>query len=129
MRLKQCVAISFLFSVLFSCIGNSALAAEIYRHVPFNISINVDDTLVVNYDFSEKNGVRCTASDKVSASFTYKGREKETNLPVILESSHVPDPRDKDHKELADVDGQFTLVVDKNQVTDEKYHVSCSYVE
>ena len=101
----------------------SAHAAKFYRHIPFSLAMKPGDSLVVNYDFSKKNGIRCTSDNSnFEINFVYKGRQKSSNLPVLLQNAHVPE---KKHEELADNEGQYSLQTIENRES----VVSCNYVE
>lgn len=109
----------------------SAYAAQFYKHIPHNsaltATLSAGDRLIVDYDISEKNSISCTSTQHLFVmDFTYKGHQKSAALPVVLESSHVPE---KDHEALADVSGQFSVYMDKNADSKSEYDVSCRYVE
>lgn len=112
----------FAFMIILSVFLTSAYSADFYRgHFPFTLTLTPADTVIVNYDITEKNGIKCWSdSDKTIVNFTYKGRPKTSNLPVILQSAHVPE---KNHEDLADVEGQFSLLN-----SDQSYKVNCDYV-
>lgn len=116
------------FIILSTILFSNAYAAEIYKRIPFTTAMNADDTLVVNYDFSNKNGLLCTADhNKVLIHFVFRGHEKSAHLPVILESAHVPDNQpDKIPEELADSKGQFTASIDGNKQY-QQYEITCNY--
>ena len=115
----------YLFFIIMSLSG-IAQADKIYRHIPFTLALTASDSLIVDYDFTEKNGIRCTSPDThFSIDFTYKGHKKSAHLPVILQSAHIPQIV---HEQLADVSGQFTLVL-KNSLDEKQQVVNCNYFE
>jgi hypothetical protein len=115
----------FLFCVFNMLALNNIYAEQLYKQVPFTVSLAATDTLTVQYDFSAKNGVQCTSHpDKVWIDFMYKGRHKGAMLPVILQSAHVPQ---KDIEELADVNGQITIVA-QDEVKSGENVVKCEYL-
>jgi hypothetical protein len=111
-----------LVSILFLSNG---YAATFYRHLPFNLTISSQDNVVVDYDFSENNGITCTTPKPVEITFQYKGNRKTARLPVHLISDHVPN---RAGEELADVSGQFDLTPVINQREDEQYELSCGFI-
>jgi len=112
--------------VLFSIHANT-YAATIYRHVPFDITINTGDTLTVNYDFSEKSGIRCTSDSRaLKVDFAYKGRAKNARLPVTLQAAHIPVEADE---ELANAAGQFSISTLQTSAVIHSYGVSCNYLD
>lgn len=117
----------FIIILAFSAFINTH-AATFYRHIPFDLSMNTDDTLVVNYDFKQQSGVHCTGNQKhICINFFYKGNEKNNVLPITLLNDHIPD---KKSERLADTLGQFTIRVQtpaNNSL--QKVMVSCGYVD
>lgn len=121
MRLFSFFAIAFVSL----CLITNSFAAKIYHRVPFTADISSHDILVVDYDFSQKNGVQCSAnSGSFKVDFTYKGRDKTASLPVLLQSSHVPK---HDNEELADNSGQFSITLGKKSSKNQIFSVSCHY--
>lgn len=115
----------FIFMTIFFL--SNVYAEKIYKHVPFHVLINQADILIVNYDFSEKDGIRCSSNNnKILANFSYKGHRKSAHLPLILQSSHVPQTK---NEELADIKGQFSLLVNKKQNKIKDDEVTCNYAE
>ncbi|TAK73079.1 MAG: hypothetical protein EPO11_09120 [Gammaproteobacteria bacterium] len=112
--------LSFAISIVALCLVN-AKANELYRPIPFTLVANPGDRLIIDYDFSGKSGIRCTAADnKTKIEFTYKGHPKSASLPITLQSSHIPTKVDE---ALADYRGQFTLMLDAKSS-----RVSCDYL-
>lgn len=106
-------------------VSSSSYAEIFYRHIPFEIELKKGDALVIDYDFSNKLGIQCTSNNPLTTiTFTYKGHEKTSYLPVILESSHVPF---KPNEELTDVTGQ--LILQNPQAEIKTYQVKCQYME
>ncbi len=95
----------FIGLILILLLSNSH-ATTFYRHLPFNLTVSSDDHVVVDYDFSESNGITCMADKPVEITFIYKGNKKIARLPVHLISDHVPN---RAGEELADVSGQLGL--------------------
>jgi len=120
-----------LFFVVTSLLFTNAYAAKFYRRIPvepFTLSLKPGDTLVVNYNFAEKNGVYCTShSNKIRMDYVYKGHQKFTYLPVFLQSHHVP--KEGQGEELADASGQFNLSISQNELKDKQYEISCGYAD
>ena len=117
----------FFITLLTSSAYINAHATTFYRHVPFNLSMNADDTLVVNYDFQQQSGVHCTSSQKnIYMNFFYKGSEKFNSLPITLVNDHLPD---KKSERLADTLGQFTIRTQSSANLQHSYIVSCGYVD
>ena len=116
----------FLLTLMISTLFTHASAAKIYRRIPFDVYMNQTDNVVVNYDFTEKRGIHCTASySKLSIDFIYKGHQKSAFLPVTLQSDHVPEMAEE---ELADVNGQFVISTTKIPPANQQLHVCCDYV-
>lgn len=115
----------YLFTLLFTLLFVTEVqAAQIYRHLlPFSSTLNSGDTLVVDYDFSGKTGIFCSANNKIQIHFSYKGNEKVAILPRVLQNT-MPT---KKYQELADISGQFTLTAPKSPNT-QFYTVKCGYV-
>jgi hypothetical protein len=120
---------SMTYLILFTLITTlftSAHAATVYRHIPVDVSLDLADSLVVNYDYTEKRGIRCASNyNKFWIDFVYKGHQKSARLPLILQSDHVPE---NDDEELADTSGQFIISTNKNQTRDKRVNVRCDYV-
>lgn len=116
MKRDYTLAISlFLFTL-------SCAAAPLYRHVPFSVTLNQNDSIVVDYNYTAKMGVYCTDNHHDTAVlFTYKGFKKTAILPAVLQNAHIP-PRAGE--ELADISGQFTMQNDQTLATT----VTCHYV-
>ena len=122
MRYKYYLFVIFIFSFLTA----QVYAALLYRHVPFTVVLNQGDKLVVDYDFSKEKGIHCMANQEgVLISFTYKGYQKTSALPVILQSDHIPDKADE---ELADVQGQFTILIKSAEISRHADEINCSYL-
>lgn len=119
--LKLLIWFILLFSAAFY---SSTYAATFYRHPPFTISVLETDSVIVEYDFANKNGLRCSALQNTFwADFIYKGRSKSAVLPVILENDHVPK---KENEELANPKGR--LSIRGGGKTNLLYELSCRYV-
>jgi hypothetical protein len=126
MKVMKCLSF-FVVALLLT----SAHATLFYRHVPFNLSISYDDKIVVDYNFSEKKGIRCTSNSSSIQlkDIAYKGHQnKVAALPVTLQSDHIPDPDKKDEM-LADVMGKFSLETTGYLPHHKQYDVSCFYVK
>jgi hypothetical protein len=116
----------YLFAIALFCLTSLSMAANIYRHVPFTVTMTSQDKVIVDYDFSQQTGIACSAdSQPLQIHFVYKGRAKIADLPVILESAHVPN---QDHEELADINGQFTISSDHELYKRQNYVVICHYL-
>ncbi|HEX4044119.1 MAG TPA: hypothetical protein VHZ76_00455 [Gammaproteobacteria bacterium] len=125
MRTSQLMTTSLILLVgLFAL--TPIFAAKTYRTVPFQTELSTKDTLIVDYDFTEKNGVACSgsASSPFLVHFTYKGREKIAGLPLILQSARIPT---KNTEHLADVSGDFTIAA-KPHTRMKSSMVQCRYV-
>ncbi len=117
--------LSLAIAIIALCFVN-AKAAEVYKHIPFTLTLKPGDVLTVDYDFSGKNGIRCTTDGKARIDFLYKGHQKSAYLPVTLQSSHVPL---KEDEVLADYSGQFSLVLGADEAENKQYNISCIYQE
>jgi hypothetical protein len=116
----------FFITLLTSCAFINAYATTFYRHAPFHLSMNANDTLVVNYDFEQQSGVHCSSNQKnICMNFFYKGSEKNTVLPITLLNDHLPD---KKTERLADTLGQFTIRVQPSLNIQHTFMVSCEYI-
>lgn len=118
----------FKLLLVFSCllIFQTSNATQYYRHVPFTLSLTKEDKVTVNYDYSTHSGIHCTSDyTKFFVNFTYKGHAKTAQLPVTLESDHVPV---KSNEELANVSGQFTIVIDTTVNNHRPHELSCDYI-
>lgn len=110
-------------SLILAVMAVTAHAADIYKPIPFKLNMSKEDSVNVNYDFSEKKSIICTTNNKhVRIDFTYKGRKKFANLPIILQSDHVPS---KKNEALADLSGRFVLSLSASQ--NKSYLVTCDY--
>src|SRR3990167_6962188 len=111
--MRQTMKTKFILSLFITMnVFFAAHAATIYHQVPFNLSMSNEDTLIINYDYTAKTGVRCYGSDHTFwIDFTYKGYQKSARLPVTLQS-RVPN---KQQEELADTTGQFNILMDKEK--------------
>lgn len=115
--------LSLIILIIFN---TNTYATSLYRHIPFNLSLEAHDTVTVNYDFSEKHGIQCTADNRgVQIDFAYKGRLKTARLPVTLQAAHIPT---KSEEELASLSGQFTLYANQITPSVQRYEVSCDYI-
>lgn len=117
--------------IFITCLMSFSLlgyAIPFYKRVlPFAIKLNAADRLIVDYDFSEKIGVRCKSNVKSTRlSFLYKGHEKVTELPSTLQSAHIPDEA---YEVLADPDGEFTIYFAKETKNRTHFEVSCEYID
>ncbi|VVC77300.1 hypothetical protein AQUSIP_26270 [Aquicella siphonis] len=116
------------FFILFIAVllSTNTQAAVFYRHIPFTISLNDADTVIVNYDFKDKSGINCTSSQSSSRiDFYYKGYFKSLRLPLSLVNDHVPE---KKHEALADRQGQFSISPDKSGMAEEQHVIRCDYL-
>lgn len=115
----------YLFLFVITCC--TAHATTYYRHIPFNLPMNADDTLVVNYDFKQQAGVHCNANQKnIYIHFYYKGSEKINILPITLLNDHLPD---KKSERLADTFGQFTIRSQSSAIIPHPFIVNCEYTD
>lgn len=117
------------FAGLLLCGGLSAtsFANEIYKHIPFDhIALTQHDQLIINYDFTQKKNVHCEAKNgKAMMVFYYKGHQKTADLPITLESDHIPLP-DNTNEALADVSGQFIISTHPSQ-NKKEVAIHCQY--
>lgn len=119
-----------LFATLLSCLAFSALAQNqfeyIHKRIPFHHELKENEWLLVEYDFTGKQGIRCTGkSHQIDIEFFYKGRKKFARLPVSL-SNTLPD---RPQEELADLQGQLTLAIAHPSPEHLTYLVRCDYIE
>lgn len=112
--------------VLLICITSNAHATLFYKHIPCTLTMQTNDTLIVNYDLTEHVNVHCASSEKnVYIYFSYKGNEKNNYLPVTLLNDHLPN---KKSEHLADTMGQFTISMQTSANTQHTYTVNCEYM-
>ncbi|EKD71817.1 MAG: hypothetical protein ACD_46C00089G0002 [uncultured bacterium] len=115
-----------LLFILFSTNFSTVFAATFYRHIPFSISAKSTDTIIADYTMNDDQGVHCESDIKnLFMTFTYKGKEKTAELPVVIQNSHVPESA---IESLADLKGQFTLS-NHATVTNENKMIRCKYTE
>lgn len=117
--------LSFIF--LGAMLTSQVQAATFYRHPSFQIDLQADDNIVVNYDMTDNAaGISCTSAESgLIIHFSYKGREKTASLPVILQSHHVPQ---QEIEELADSNGQFKISFNPANPPSSSVEVNCSYL-
>ncbi|MBX3709183.1 MAG: hypothetical protein KIT56_10360 [Gammaproteobacteria bacterium] len=118
--------LSIMITATITFLTTNTYATTYYRHIPFTLSMNNQDILIVNYDFTEKPGIRCASNQaNTRIEFNYKGHEKSSLLPAIL-ISHLPE---KKYEELTDSSGQLIIYLEKLTIPHHSYEVSCNYFE
>lgn len=98
-------------------------AKSIYKHtLPFFLTLKENDTIIMNYDFSAKNGLKCVSTDdQVIIYYTYKGHEKCSTLPVTLQNNLPQHPE----QALADMVGTFIIKLSKKP---SRTIIACDYL-
>lgn len=113
--------------ILLASLGTAAYANVFYRHVPFNLPMTANDTVMVDYDFAGHFGIRCsTNTNTAHINFVYKGHQKSATLPVTLQNAQVPN---HSAEELADISGQFKISMLNEVASSQEFNLSCDYVE
>lgn len=80
--------------------------------------------LYVDYDFTSKLGIYCESTQEPAfIHFNYKGMNKKRELPITLESDHVPNNA---RETLADSEGQFKIT---SNASNNNYQIHCDYAK
>ena len=104
----------------------TANAQPFYRHVPFMQQLKPGDSIQADYAFEKERGVRCSSlKETLQVSYTYKGRDKTSTLPVILQGTHVPESM---QEELADMKGNLQIAF-SHPTNTHRDIVTCEYTE
>lgn len=116
----------FAIFCFFLSVTSACFATTYYRHIPFTVTLKPGDNLVVNYNFSGKFGIKCSASQNNTwVNFLFKGSEKQSPLPVTLQNAHIPQHK---QEKLADIEGQFSISSHARGDIMTHFQVSCGYV-
>lgn len=116
------------FSIfLFCALQTVSVAAVKYPILPFKTTVTSSDILHIHYDLSEKKAISCTSSLKQAhAHFYYKGFQKSAQLPITLQTSHLPRHA---HEHLTDLKGDIAIAFEDNALNPQGYRVSCQYID